>query len=48
MVDTTNPDAVDFENWAAPAIEDDIPMWKVRRLAVELTHIADDSKAISE
>jgi hypothetical protein len=43
----TNADALSFEEWAEPALDRGVPRWKVRRLAVEATHLDADTKAIS-
>jgi hypothetical protein len=43
----TNPDAIDFEEWAAPALNDETPTWMLRRLAVDAQHRFDDTWPIT-
>jgi hypothetical protein len=38
MEQKNNPDARDFDRWAQPAIESGIERWKLRALAVSVSH----------
>lgn len=47
MEEATNPRAIDFEDWAAPALERGEPRWLLRRVAVECTHISENNAPIT-
>jgi len=43
-----NPDAIVFEEWAAPILADDEqPDWLARRLAVAAQHVIDNTRPVT-
>jgi hypothetical protein len=45
--ENTNSNAIDFEEWAAPVVEDGMSRWLVRRLAVKAYHELDGTRPVT-